>query len=80
MINYYCFVVGAFLTLIFAFLLAWFAWWGSVPFLLFSGWLFRMMHLSAFERVRDSKFEIPGLKEFLGRCQRNENTMEDGIS
>ena len=66
MVNYWSYLIGAFLALVFAFVSAFYTMWSTVPFLLFSGWLFRKMHFSGQECMQDSgPFVIPGLKELL---------------
>jgi membrane associated rhomboid family serine protease len=59
MINYWAFLVAAFLSLIFAVVVAVKSWWMPVLFLGFSGWLFRLMNLTGFKETPDSKFSLP---------------------
>lgn len=73
MLNYWAFLVGAFLSLILAGLATVYSWWMPAPFLAFSAWLFRLMHLSGFKEVPDSVFSLPRLLDLFSRRQDTDN-------
>ena len=72
MINYWAFLIAAFMSLIFAAFIAAKSWWMPVLFLGFSGWLSRLIHLTGFKETPDTEFSLP--KQFLRLLsKRNED-------
>ena len=61
MYNYWAFLAGAFVSLVFAAAAVVINPWSAPIFVFFSGWLFRLMHLSAFPELKDTMFEIPAV-------------------
>lgn len=58
MINYYAFILGAFLSLIFAFVLGLYGQWAATHgFAWLTIWLFKLMHDTAHPELKGSGFE-----------------------